>query len=116
MIILLQILTYLALSGIPISAKMNSFLSNLDGYNMMPNAFDYIVNENEGALPYLQAQVFGYNTDLMLLNVGSCYTILLAFISAFPFLMFMAKCSLRWLGKKFVSTLKSYQYSFFIRF
>ncbi|CAG9335193.1 unnamed protein product [Blepharisma stoltei] len=112
----LQILSYLTLSGIPLSSKMSSFLNNLNSFNLFPNAFTYIIDKNEGNTPYSQAKEFGFDSDLILINQGNDFTLILASLAVFPGVFFLSRCSYRWLGKKFTKTLKGYQFAFYLRF
>ncbi|CAG9335149.1 unnamed protein product [Blepharisma stoltei] len=112
----LQILSYLTLSGIPFTSKMSSFLNNLNSFNIMPNIFSYIIYKNEGNTPYSQAKEFGYDSDLILITTGNDFTLILASLLAFPIIFFFSRCSYRWIGKKFMKTVKAYQFSFYLRF
>ncbi|CAG9335195.1 unnamed protein product [Blepharisma stoltei] len=112
----LQILSYLTLSGIPLSSKMNSFLNNLNSFSIFPNIFTYFIDENEGSTPYSQAEEFGYDSDLILIIQGNDFTLILASLLAFPIVLFFSRCSHRWISKKFTKTLKNYQYAFYLRF
>ncbi|CAG9335141.1 unnamed protein product [Blepharisma stoltei] len=112
----LQILSYLTLSGIPLSSKMIAFLNSLNSYNLFPNAFEFVIDKNEGNTPYSQAQDFGFDTDLILLNAGNDFTILLASLAVFPAVFVFSRCSYRWFGNKFMKTLRNYQYAFYLRF
>ncbi|CAG9335174.1 unnamed protein product [Blepharisma stoltei] len=112
----LQILSYLTLSGIPLSKKISAFLNSLNSFNLFPNAFIYITNKDEGKTPYSQAKEFGFDTDLILLNTGNDFTLILASFLAFPIILFFSQCSFRWIGKKFMKTVKAYQFAFYLRF
>ncbi|CAG9335140.1 unnamed protein product [Blepharisma stoltei] len=112
----LQILSYLTLSGIPISTKMSTFLNNLNSFNLFPNIFPYFIDENEGNTPYYKAEDFGYNSDLILITTGSDFTLILFSLSALPAAFFFSRCSHRWIGKKFMKALKNYRFSFYLRF
>ncbi|CAG9335199.1 unnamed protein product [Blepharisma stoltei] len=112
----LQILSYLTLSGIPLSSKMSSFLNNLNSFNLFPNIFIYIIDKNEGNAPYSQAQDFGFDTDLILITQGNDFTIIVASLTALPVVFFFSRCSFRWIGKKFMKTVKVYQFGFYLRF
>ncbi|CAG9335208.1 unnamed protein product [Blepharisma stoltei] len=112
----LQILSYLTLSGIPISSKMSAFLNDLNSFSLFPNAFSYFIKEKEGTIPYSQAKSFGFDTDLILLNQGDDFTLILASIFAFPAVFLFSRCSYRWLGKKFKKSMRAYKYSFYLRF
>ncbi|CAG9335172.1 unnamed protein product [Blepharisma stoltei] len=112
----LQILSYLTLSGIPFSSKIRAFLNNLNSFNLFPNMFSYLIDEKEGNTPYSQAQDFGYETDLILINQGNDFTLILASIVALPLIYYFSKCSQRWIGSKLRKTLKSYQFAFYLRF
>ncbi|CAG9335153.1 unnamed protein product [Blepharisma stoltei] len=112
----LQILSYLTLSGIPFSSKMSSFLNNLNSFNLFPNVFKYVIDKNEGNTPYSQAKNFGFDTDLILITTGNDFTLILTSLSVFPIFFFFSRCSFRWVGKKFVKTVKAYQFAFYLRF
>ncbi|CAG9335196.1 unnamed protein product [Blepharisma stoltei] len=112
----LQILSYLTLSGIPFSSKMSTFLINLNSFNLFPNAFSYIIDKNEGNTPYSQAKEFGYDSDLILITTGNDFTLIMASLLILPIIWFFSQCSYRWLGKKFMKTIKAYQFAFYLRF
>ncbi|CAG9335179.1 unnamed protein product [Blepharisma stoltei] len=112
----LQILSYMTLSGIPFSSKMRSFLNNLSSFNLFPNVFPYFIDKNKGNTPYSQAEEFGFDTDLILINQGNDFTLLLGSIAALPLILYFSRCSHRWIGKKFTKRLGDYQYAFYLRF
>ncbi|CAG9335206.1 unnamed protein product [Blepharisma stoltei] len=112
----LQILSYLSLSGIPFSEKMNKFLSNLNSFSLFPNVFEYLINEKEGSKAYDNAINFGYNTDLILLNQGDDFSIAAASVLFIPLVLYLANCSYRMVGKKFQKMYQNYKYAFYIRF
>ncbi|CAG9335181.1 unnamed protein product [Blepharisma stoltei] len=112
----LQILSYMTLSGIPFSSKMRSFLNNLNSFNLFPNVFQYFIDKNKGNTPYSQAEEFGFDTDLILINQGNDFTLLLGSIAALPLILYFSRCSNRWIGNKFTKRLKDYQYAFYLRF
>ncbi|CAG9335197.1 unnamed protein product [Blepharisma stoltei] len=112
----LQILSYLTLSGIPFSSKMSTFLINLNSFNLFPNAFSYIIDKNEGNTPYSQAKEFGYDSDLILITTGNDFTLIMASLLVLPIIWFFSQCSYRWLAKKFMKTIKAYQFAFYLRF
>ncbi|CAG9335204.1 unnamed protein product [Blepharisma stoltei] len=112
----LQILSYLTLSGIPLSSKMSAFLNSLNSFNLLPNAFIYFIDKNEGNTPYSQAEKFGFDSNLILINQGNDFTFILVSISPFPIVLLLSRCSYRWFGKKFKKTIRSYKYSFYLRF
>ncbi|CAG9335160.1 unnamed protein product [Blepharisma stoltei] len=112
----LQILSYMTLSGIPFSKKMRSFLNNLNSFSLLPNVFPYFIDKNKGNTPYSQAKEFGFDTDLILINQGNYFTLLLGSIAALPLILYFSRCSNRWIGKKFTKRLKDYQYAFYFRF
>ncbi|CAG9335175.1 unnamed protein product [Blepharisma stoltei] len=112
----LQILSYLTLSGIPLSSKISTFLNNLNSYNLFPNIFQYFIDENEGNAPYSKAQDFGFESDLILITTGNDFTLLLTSISALPIVYFFSRCSYKWIGKKFRKTVQAYQFAFYLRF
>ncbi|CAG9335200.1 unnamed protein product [Blepharisma stoltei] len=112
----LQILSYLTLSGIPLSDKMIAFLNSLNSFSFFPNIFIYFIEKDQGNTPYSQAQTFGYDSDLILINQGDDFTIILASLVAFPAVFYFSRCSLWWLNKKFRKALSSYRYAFYLRF
>ncbi|CAG9335205.1 unnamed protein product [Blepharisma stoltei] len=112
----LQILSYLSLSGIPFSEKISEYLSNLNSYNLFPNVFEYLIDEKEGSRAYDEARNFGYDTDLILLNQGDDFFIIVASIISLPFAIYFADCSYRLVGKRFLRIFKNYKYGFYIRF
>ncbi|CAG9335154.1 unnamed protein product [Blepharisma stoltei] len=112
----LQILSYLTLSGIPLSSKMSAFLNSLNSFNLFPNAFTYIIDEDEGKTPYSKAKDFGFDTDLILITAGNDFTLILVSLLVFPIVLFFSRCSFRWIGKKFMKSVKAYHFAFYIRF
>ncbi|CAG9335182.1 unnamed protein product [Blepharisma stoltei] len=112
----LQILSYMTLSGIPFSSKLRSFLNNLNSFNLFPNVFQYFIDKNKGNTPYSQAEEFGFDTDLILINQGNDFTLLLGSIAALPLILYFSRCSNRWIGNKFTKRLGDYQYAFYFRF
>ncbi|CAG9335203.1 unnamed protein product [Blepharisma stoltei] len=112
----LQILSYLSLSGIPFSDKMSQFLSNLNSYNLFPNFFEHAIDEKDGNKAYAQALKYGYNTDQILLNQGDDFSIIIASMISLPFIIYLADCSYRLVGKRFKNLFKNLKYSFYIRF
>ncbi|CAG9335177.1 unnamed protein product [Blepharisma stoltei] len=112
----LQILSYMTLSGIPFSSKMRSFLNNLNSFNLFPNVFPYFIDKNKGNTPYSQAEEFGFDTNLILINQGNDFTLLLGSIAALPLILYFSRCTNRWIGNKFTKRLKDYQYAFYLRF
>ncbi|CAG9326438.1 unnamed protein product [Blepharisma stoltei] len=112
----IEVLSFITLSGIPLSASVYTFLNNLNSFNIMPNIFEKYVDSSNGEKPYKQAYDYGYETNLFLLNCGSILTSLCIIVICFPIVAFLSKCTYRWIGKKFTEQLREYKFSVFIRF
>ncbi|CAG9321670.1 unnamed protein product [Blepharisma stoltei] len=112
----LQVLSFITLSGIPLSSSLYSFLNSLNSYDVIPNLYEILAPESDGKTPYKEAKEFGYKTDLILLNAGNLLTVFSAIMAVYPAIIFFSQCSNKWFGKMFTGILKHYKYSVFLRF
>ncbi|CAG9310521.1 MLEC_2 [Blepharisma stoltei] len=109
-------LYFIPISGLPISDNIYSFFNAMNNANLIPNLFDFFVDQSQGHTPYADAVKFGFSNDLILINAGNQLTVLCYIIGIFPIIYFLAKCSERYIGKKFDAILKQYKFSTFLRF
>ncbi|CAG9312392.1 unnamed protein product [Blepharisma stoltei] len=112
----IQFISYIPYASYPLTDKISAFLKSMSDFNLVPNLFLLFIDENQSNPPYYQARKYGYDSLLILVNVGNDITALCCVITAIPIVYFFYKCSQRFIGKKFKKLFREYKFSAFLRF
>ncbi|CAG9335952.1 unnamed protein product [Blepharisma stoltei] len=116
MINTIQLLAYIPYASYPITEKISVFFKSMNNFNIVPNLFLFFIDENESNAPYDRARNYGYDSYLILANIGNDATALCGIIVAIPLVYYFSKCSQRYIGKKFQKIFNEYKFSTFLRF
>ncbi|CAG9335957.1 unnamed protein product [Blepharisma stoltei] len=112
----IQLLSYIPYANYPLTDKISAFFKSMNDFNIVPNLFLLFVDENQGNTPYYQAKKYGYDSDLILVNVGNNLTVLFFIIAIIPPVYYLSKCSQRYVGKKLNKICNEYKFGTFLRF
>jgi len=99
--------------ALPVVALMKSFLD----FEIIPNLFELILDEDEfvGPEPYSNAQEFGYDNSVWIINGGEMLSSVLVMFCFLPVALAMRKCKNSTIASYFAGVVISYKWSFFIR-
>ncbi|OMJ90959.1 hypothetical protein SteCoe_6627 [Stentor coeruleus] len=112
----LQLIYYLPLGSTPMTKGLQVFCSSLGNYNIIPNPMSIFFSYNLTTSPYHEANDFGLETSVFLINIGPNLLILFSFIILWPLLFLLSKLATGWIKRKSNTLLIKYKYRFFIRF
>ncbi|CAG9312389.1 unnamed protein product [Blepharisma stoltei] len=112
----IQLLSYIPYASYPLSDKVSAFFKSINDFNLVPNLFLLFIDENNSKVPYSRAKKYGYDSYLLLVNIGNDATILCGIITIIPLVYYFSKCSQRFIGKKLQKILKEYKFDTFLRF
>ncbi|CAG9312421.1 unnamed protein product [Blepharisma stoltei] len=112
----IQLLAYIPYASYPLTDKAIAFFKAMNGFNFVPNVFSLFLDEAQGNTPYYQAERYGYDSDLILINIGNDVTILCAIILMMPLTFYLSKCSERHVGRKLKKIYYEYKFGVFLRF
>ena len=119
---ILQLLCFIRLSDAILPPKFNGQLKGLKKFNMIPNIFEYILDDSQYTISTQKYKNFGYSSSIFLFNVGSWITTGLAFLLVFFLCSLCLKFShvkpfsYEGVNKKLKSIEQSFKYGKFIRF
>ncbi|CAG9312530.1 unnamed protein product [Blepharisma stoltei] len=85
----IQIFTYIPYADYPLSDKVSDFLKSLTDFKLVPNLFLLFIDQSNSA-PYSRASKFGYNSYLLLVNIGD-NLVLISFIYIAIFLAYLIR-------------------------
>ena len=111
----IQLLCYIRLSSIRLPPKFNGQLKGLIKFNMIPNVFEYFLNEKDYKITEPQLLNFGFTTSLIFFNCGRMITIGLALFAFFvvciiaKLLLFLTPCKSTLLTLKVDSLIQSFR-------
>ncbi|CAG9312409.1 unnamed protein product [Blepharisma stoltei] len=111
-----QFFSYIPYANYPITDKVSAFLKSMNDFNFVPNLFLLFIDENQSNPPYYRARKFGYESSLILANIGNDITVLCGAIAVIPIVYYFSKCSQRFIGKKLKKMLREYKFGTFLRF
>jgi Sec-independent protein translocase protein TatA len=112
----IQLLIFLPLNINEMTPNVRKFLKGFQGYNILPNFFEKIINSKASSEPYQEAKNFGLVTSMFLINAGKILTILIVALLLWPLAIVVSRSKAGNFSLKALKILGNFKYSFFLRF
>lgn len=117
----IQMILFIVLASVNIPPKSKGLIISLKNYNLFPNIFYYFTPQGK-LHDVTRAYDLGYDSDSIIINIGSSLTSFLSFIVLWLILVFfryliLKRCCSKIRYIDYINKLiKDYKYGFFIRF
>ena len=113
----IQIVSYIPISGNPLSPILRQFLQSFGTLSIFPSISQRLFTANSNnTLPYSEAENDGFSTNLFFSNAGTYIATLLSVLTLFPFFYALSRYNFRFISRKCRKWLQNYRFNFFLRF
>ena len=113
---MIEIITYLPLNSMPYPDQLSAFFTNAGPLGIIPNPITYLVPSDTDAIPYLEAERYGFTTSLFIINAGPFIYNFIIFILLIPLFYIVSKTKFGAIAVKCAKLLSNYKYNFFLRY
>ena len=110
-----QLLTYVPMTNNPLTPYLKGLFKGINFINFVPNVFGYFMDPQDSPNPHEQAEDYGIESNLFLLNASGSIGVLGLAIVGLPFIAILAECGFAVTKSKFKSLMKEYKYGVFLR-
>jgi hypothetical protein len=112
----IQFFSYIPLNSNPFPSTISEFCKSLKENNIFPNAFLLIFNKNDTKSPFKQAQDYGFETSVFLINSGASLSLFGGILALWPALKLLRKTRNPKVSEVFLKVSEKYKFGVFFRF